>query len=81
MAKPKSILVPASQNESIRIRKIDNGYIVSRDGMDKKGNYKQSEVFSPTKPDVIIGTEPKLRRAPSPPNALMAAAAHAKGKN
>ena len=81
MAKGKAIPMPSTQSETVHIRKIDNGYIVSRDGMDKKGNYKQSEVFSPTKPDVIIGTEPKPRRAPSPPNALMAAAAHAKGKN
>jgi len=80
MAKAKAIPMPSTQNESIRIRKIDNGYIVSRDGMDKKGNYRQSEVFSPTKPDVIIGTEAKPARMRAP-NALMAAAAHAKGKN
>ncbi len=57
----RGVPMPESDRESIRIRKIDNGFIVSRDGMDKKGNWKQSETFSPTKPVVQIATEPKAK--------------------
>jgi hypothetical protein len=70
--------VPETQNETLRIRKIDNGFIVSRSGVDKKGNWKESETFSPVKPAVVIGTEAP-KKAPRPPNALGVAMSHAKG--
>ena len=59
----RGVSMPESDRENISIRKIDNGFIVSRDGVDKKGNWKESETFSPTKPVVQIATEPKPKAA------------------
>jgi len=76
-SRDKGIAMPSDERESIRIRKIDNGFIVSRDGVDKKGNWKQSETFSPTKPVVQIASEPKPR-APAKRNGLLEAIKGAK---
>lgn len=54
------IAVPSVDNETLRIRKIDNGYLLCRDGT-KKGKYFSHEEFSPTKP-VITASTPKVGR-------------------
>ncbi len=44
--------MPASikQNERMEVRAISNGYIVSRSGVDGKGNYYSKEMYSKTNP-------------------------------
>ena len=42
---------PSSDSESVRIRKIANGWIVSREGM-KRGKYVQHEEYSAEKPQI-----------------------------
>lgn len=48
-----AVAVP-SRDESIQIRKISNGFVVSRSGCDSKGNWKSTEVFTPTRPTVAV---------------------------
>ena len=53
-APPSSIgladaVAPPKDRETVRIRRIDNGYITSREGV-KKGRYFETEKFSPTDP-------------------------------
>jgi len=38
------------QNERVEIRAISNGFIVAKSGVDSKGNYKSTEMFSKTNP-------------------------------
>lgn len=45
-------------SESFSVRKIDNGFIARRSGVDKSGHYREHEVFSPTKPTVVIDAKP-----------------------
>lgn len=60
--KPRAVSVsaPSSDNESVRIRKISNGYLIARSGT-KRGQYFEHEEFSPTKP-VISATAPEKAR-------------------
>lgn len=44
---------PATTNETISIRKIENGYIVSR-STSGRDFYKQTEKFSPKKPKIDV---------------------------
>lgn len=58
----KSVAVPTmgsrSLHESVSVRPIDNGYIISRSSDGPKG-YKCSETFSPTKPKIEL---PKVKK-------------------
>jgi len=65
MAKGKIISGPVSENQSIRIKKIENGYLVCRDQMTKTG-YSQTETFSPTKPVITIGSPKAKGQSPGP---------------
>lgn len=61
MAKAKSVPMPMSESVSVSVRKIDNGYIVSRSRSDAKG-YSCTETFSPTKPRLDLPAPP-VRKA------------------
>lgn len=64
MKKLKSVVGSVSEHESVSVRKIENGYIVSHTCMDKDG-YKSREVFTQEKPKVDIGgSEKGGRKAP-----------------
>ncbi len=60
MAKAKSQCVPMPRDEyaSVSVRKIDNGFVISKSVSGPKG-YKSTEVFSPTKPklDIPVATK------------------------
>jgi hypothetical protein len=64
MVKIRSVNIapPVGDNESVRIRQISNGYVISRDGS-KRGKYFQHEEFSPTKP-VISAAAVEKKSAP-----------------
>jgi hypothetical protein len=68
-AKPKSagrsvsIAPPVGDNESVRIRQISNGYLISREGS-KRGKYYQHEEYSPSKPQ--ISAAPVEKKASKP---------------
>lgn len=51
----QNIAMPRDEYASVSVRKIDNGYIVSRSVSGPKG-YKCSEEFSATKPKLEIPT-------------------------
>ncbi len=57
---PSPKAVSASEYHSVNVRKIDNGYIVSRSYDGPKG-YSCSETFSPTKPKIEV---PEVKAAP-----------------
>jgi hypothetical protein len=57
----KGMAVPSDQGESVRIRKISNGYLISREGV-KRGKYFTHEEFSPTKPVITAGAPAKPSR-------------------
>lgn len=40
-----------NESKSVRVRKIDNGYIVSEDSSGKDG-YKSKETYTPKKPSI-----------------------------
>jgi hypothetical protein len=42
--------MPSSPRESLRIEKIDNGYLAHHSGSDGKGNYHEKTVYHPTAP-------------------------------
>lgn len=47
------VAMPRDEYASVSVRKIDNGYIVSRSVSGPKG-YKSSETFSATKPKLEV---------------------------
>lgn len=50
--KPKSsALTPSSENQSVTVRKISNGYIVTKADFGKSG-YKETQTYTPTAPDL-----------------------------
>jgi hypothetical protein len=49
----QNVAMPRDEYASVSVRKIDNGYIVSKSVSGPKG-YKCSEEFSPTKPKLEI---------------------------
>jgi hypothetical protein len=49
-----AVPVPTGDTESVRIRQISNGWLISREGM-KRGKYVQHEEFSATKPSITAG--------------------------
>ncbi len=62
----RPIAVPSGDTESVRIRAISNGYLISREGT-KRGKYFTHEEFSPTKPQ--ISAAPVEKKAGSKPRA------------
>jgi len=50
-------------DETINIRKIENGYIVRKECYGKSG-YKSVETFTPTKPEIELGEERKAKAKP-----------------
>ena len=69
MARAKSNFAagPMGDGESISVRKIENGYVVSRSCYDPKKGYQSSESFSAQKPKIEVagGSAPKRQAAPS----------------
>ena len=61
MAKNKSVAMPRDEYASVSIRKIDNGFIVSKSVSGPKG-YSCTETFSPTKPKLDV---PGMKSAPA----------------
>jgi len=51
-AKPSASFMTPKANESVSVRRIDNGYVVSKSGVDKKGMYQTKERFTKTLPKV-----------------------------
>ena len=47
---PKAIFAAPSSNESVRIRKIENGFIVTKTNVNRRGMYEEKEHFSATNP-------------------------------
>jgi hypothetical protein len=80
MAKRSNIVpMPRDEYASVSIRKIDNGFIVSRSVSGPKG-YSCSETFSPTKPKLDIPVAPAKAKAETRPSTGMAAVKKAAGK-
>jgi hypothetical protein len=52
---PTPIRMPASENESVRIEKISNGYL-SHHNRDTKDGYQHTTIFHPTKPQLMTAT-------------------------
>lgn len=53
------IAMPTSERQSVRIEKIDNGYLAHHSGSDSKGNYHDKTVFHASKPSITITATPK----------------------
>lgn len=51
--------IALEENTSVRVRKIENGYVTSRETYDKKKGYKTSEVFSESSPVISTGNKKK----------------------
>lgn len=49
-----SVAPPHGESETLRIRQISNGYVISRSGM-KRGKYVEHEEYSQTKPIITAG--------------------------
>lgn len=62
-SKPRGVPVsaPSSDSESVRIRKISNGFLISRESF-KRGKFTTHEEFSPTKPVIMAGAVEKGRK-------------------
>lgn len=61
MAKSKAIPMPASPNQSVRIEKIQNGYLAHHSSDTPKG-YQHKTVFHPTKPVVVVSAPVKGKK-------------------
>lgn len=79
MARTKSVPMPKDEYHSVSVRKIDNGFIVSKSSSTPKG-YKSTEVFSPTKPKLDIPVAAKPAPKPSGMSAVKRAGGNPKGR-
>lgn len=79
MAKYKSVPMPMNESHSVSVRKIDNGFIVSKSSSTPSG-YKCSETFSPTKPKLDMAVAVSKPSKPAPMNAVKRAGGSPKGK-
>jgi len=65
---PGLVTVPSSDNESLSIRSIKNGFLISRSGS-RKGKYFSEDEYSPGKPVVTASVakeaKPGSARRPS----------------
>lgn len=69
---------PLSENESLSIRKIENGWIVRKECYGPKG-YSSAETFSAAKPKITTAPVSGVKRQAKPAgNSLQAAARVAK---
>jgi hypothetical protein len=50
--------MPSSPRESLRIEKIDNGYLAHHSGSDGKGRYHEKTVYHPTAPKITLVATP-----------------------
>jgi hypothetical protein len=50
--------MPSSPRESLRIEKIDNGYLAHHSGSDGKGNYHEKTVYHAGKPQIMLSALP-----------------------
>ena len=50
--------MPSSPRESLRIEKIDNGYLAHHSGSDGKGKYHEKTVYHPTAPKITLTATP-----------------------
>lgn len=68
MAVKRNLMAPSKANEevTVNVRKIDNGFIIRRSSYDDKGNYKSSEHFSATAPQIPVPAAPS-KPAPAKP--------------
>jgi hypothetical protein len=58
----KASTTPA-EGESVNVRRISNGFVVTKNGTDAKGMYKPTEVFHPNNPlEAPPSQPPKGRR-------------------
>lgn len=60
-----AIPMPTSDRESVSIRKIENGFLIERSGVTKRGEYQSTTEYSAGKPAVVCTPSP----APSAPAA------------
>jgi hypothetical protein len=70
MAKGKGI-GPTDERTTVNIRKIENGFIVSKSGVGPKGEYFSKETYTPAKPEIVVqspGPKPKMSK---PRNGLL----------
>lgn len=54
-----ALVLPTSERQSVRIEKIDNGYLAHHSGSDAKGNYHDKTVFHAAKPEITVSAIPK----------------------
>ena len=57
-----SVSSPNSDSESVRIRKISNGYLILREGA-KRGKYFSHEEFSAQRPQILAAPASAARKA------------------
>ena len=50
-----AIAAPKEDRETVRIRKISNGYLICRE-ICKNGSYKEVEMYSKTRPNIALPT-------------------------
>lgn len=62
---PVAVPVPHGSTESLRIRQISNGFLITREGQ-KRGKWFSTEEYSPTKPVITAAAAPKAPRAQRP---------------
>lgn len=60
-----AIPMPTSERQSLRIEKIDNGYLAHHSGTDAKGNYQEKTVFHPQKPILQVTAAPPVKTTPA----------------
>jgi len=56
-------IVPSNENETVRIRKIENGYVITHECYSKKNGYTSKECFSPQKPVISAKSNSTPTRA------------------
>jgi hypothetical protein len=56
-----AVAVPDREYHSVSVRKIDNGYIISKSSEGPKG-YRSSESLSPTKPKIELPAAKPMAR-------------------
>lgn len=58
---PQSVKGPSNEQENISIKKIDNGYLVSRSSYNQRGQYVERQVYTPSKPQIEVANAPKAK--------------------
>lgn len=76
MARSKGVSCSPSENESVSIRKIDNGYIVNRSSYGR-GDYKSFETYCPTRPEITAAPAKSMGKSMGSPASTLSRAAKA----